>query len=87
MVKLTPVQRNQIMCAAQQLRMNARDLFLRQVAKALECCAQPPSSNDITQVLRIVMMATPTVDVPVSQTTGMTTRDDNEYYQDCGQRY
>ena len=87
MVKLTPVQRNQIMCASQQLRRNARDLFLRQVAKALECCAQPPSSNDITQVLRIVMMATPTADVLVSQTTGTTTGDDNEYFRECRRRY
>jgi hypothetical protein len=86
MVKIMPAQRAQIEAAAATIRnINTRDLFLRQVAKVLECCAQPPSRNDITQALRMCMMT-----VPSSQRLAMngdTHGDDEEYYNDCARRY
>ena len=81
-----PQQRSQIEAAASTIRnLNTRDLFLRQVAKALECVAQPPSPNDITQVLRICMMT-----VPSSQRSSMngdTSGEDQEYYAQLAKRY
>jgi hypothetical protein len=60
MVKIMPAQRAQIEAAAATIRnINTRDLFLRQVAKVLECCAQPPAPNDVTQALRMCMMTVP----------------------------
>ena len=86
MIQIMPAQRSQIEAAASTIHnINTRDLFLRQVAKALECVAQPPSHNDITQVLRICMMT-----VPSSQRLAMngdTSDDDEEYYAQLARRY
>ena len=86
MIRIMPQQRSQIEAAASTIRnLNTRDLFLRQVAKALECVAQPPSPNDITQVLRICMMT-----VPSSQRSSMngdTSGEDQEYYAQLAKRY
>ena len=45
-LSLSASQKNQIMCASLQLKINCRDQFPRRVAKVLECCSQPPSHND-----------------------------------------
>jgi hypothetical protein len=86
MIKILPAQRSQIEAAASTIHnINTRDLFLRQVVKALECVAQPPSNNDIIQTLRICMMT-----VPCSQRSAMngdTSGDDDEYYAQLARRY
>ena len=86
MVKIMPAQRAQIEAAAATIRnINTRDLFLRQVAKVLECCAQPPAPNDVTQALRMCMMTVPSSQVLA--TRGDTSGDDEEFFRDCSRRY
>jgi hypothetical protein len=56
MIRIMPAQRAQIEAAASTIHnINTRDLFLRQVAKVLECCASPVAPNDVTHALRICM--------------------------------
>ena len=86
MLRIMPAQRAQIEAAAATIRnINTRDLFLRQVAKVLECCAQPPAPNDVTQALRMCMMTVPASQVVA--TRGDTSGDDEEFFGDCSRRY
>jgi hypothetical protein len=86
MLRIMPAQRAQIEAAAATIRnINTRDLFLRQVAKVLECCAQPPAPNDVTQALRMCMMTVPSSQVLA--TRGDTSGDDEEFFGDCSRRY
>jgi hypothetical protein len=86
MIRILPAQRAAIEAAASTIHnSNTRDLFLRQVAKVLECCASPVAPNDVTQALRMCMMT-----VPSSQRLAMngdTHGDDEEYHKDCARRY
>ena len=87
MIKIMPAQRSQIEAAASTIHnLHTRDLFLRQVAKVLECCASPVAApNDVTQALRMCLMT-----VPSSQRSAMngdTHGDDQEFYNDCARRY
>jgi len=83
-LSLSASQKNQIMCASQQLKINCRDQFLRRVAKVLECCSQPPSHNDVTHTIRMVMMDIPASEILISR--GDTSSDD-EFESDCRRRY
>jgi hypothetical protein len=60
-LKLTASQKNQIMCAAQRLRINSRDQFFRAVNRILSSCPQQPTSNnDVIRACDLAMQVIPT---------------------------
>jgi hypothetical protein len=97
MVKLTASQRNQLMCAAQRLRINSRDTFFRAVNRILSTCPQPITNNDMLRACDLAMEIIPTQDVIVSRSNGPTndvrhgarepTTLMDDYYEQIARRY
>ena len=80
-LKLTASQKNQIMCAAQRLRINSRDQFFRAVNRILASCPQPISNNDTLRACDLAMQVIPTSEILVSPSLGATTGDEDDYYE------
>lgn len=80
-LKLTPSQKNQIVCTANRLRINSRDQFYRAVNRILSSCPQLPiSNNDVLRACDLVMQAIPTSEIMITRSIGATTGDEDEYY-------
>jgi hypothetical protein len=85
MVKLTASQRNQLMCTAQRLRINSRDVFFRAVNRILSTCPQPVSNNDMLRACDLALEIIPSSDVIISRSMGPT--NDDDFYEQIVRRY
>jgi hypothetical protein len=79
MIQLTPAQRNQVMCAANTLKINCRDAFFRGVARVLGSAPMPASNNDVTRAIAMCLEMVPAQDVIISRST--TPEECTEYYE------
>ena len=55
MIRLSEVQKNQVIAMASRLRITAQDAFIRSVAKFLEHKPTPISNSDIWQAIQLAM--------------------------------
>jgi hypothetical protein len=77
-LKLTPAQKNQIVCTANRLRINSRDQFFRAVNRILSACPQPISNNDTLRACDLAMQVIPTSEIMITRST---TTDEDDYYE------